>query len=201
VAFTVNAGIAYASGAMIWANWSGSVIGLQAGPITTPAIDPRNGMPVHPSDPTITLVGLIFVTPGGTMLEDGANQAVSSYWNRRPRTYSLGQSNATASGTTVPLHNPANFLAWADSADFAIHVGTCQLNTAGTPVWVLYINGVTANAVMAAYIPVANGQVPVSTNVVFTNVQGRTSVQLAGYTATGGSTASWTCTTYVHVMG
>jgi len=185
----------------IYAYMLGSVmtlIGQAAGP-GTPVVDPRNGLMVATSNPALTLVGLAYVSAGPILLEDGANQACSSYWNRLPRSYAYQQSNTTGSGTTVPLHNPIKMLCWADSAYQVQSTGYSQLNAIGVTVTQVLTDGGGSSAINVAYFSVVNAQYPFAPGQISRAADGLHSFQLGGNVNAGVGT--FVATTYGTVMG
>jgi hypothetical protein len=161
--------------------------------------DPRNGMLVHPTNAAATLVGMAYVSAGPALVENAANQAVSSYYNRRPRAYSLNQSNSTTSATIVPLHNPVYVLCWQDSAIVVAHTGWAQLNPAGTAAWQILMAGSGAGPQQMAYFPAGNAQTGVGMTLMTQPADGLVGFQLGGYVF--GGTGTWNGSTYVTLMG
>jgi len=200
VNLTAVAGHTGISPMYIYARMTGSVMSIE-GQSAAPVLDPRNGMMVHGADPTISLVGMAYVTSGPTLVQDAANQAVSSYWNRREMSVSYYQSNATSSTSIVPLHNPVRFLVWPDSALTVSWCGyTNNANAGVANLTYLYVDGAIVGSAQVSYIAVVNAQAALSPVAVIPNpAPGSRTAQLAGYVSSG--TGTWLGSIYVTVLG
>jgi len=182
----------------VYARITGSTMTLQ-GAGEAAVVDPRNGMMVHPSDPSISLVGMAYVYAGPTLTEDGANQAVSSYYNRMPRSYGYQQQNTTTSTGMVPLHNPIKLLLWGDSSFRFETAGYTQLSGVSSLISQLLMDGGGFGPAQVTYFPVANGQNPIALVFAGWGSAGLHSFQLGGYV--NGFTGTWTATSYGTVNG
>ena len=171
----------------------------QASGAGSPVVDPRNGMMVATNNPALSLVGMAFVSAGPAMAEDGANQAVSSYYNRRPRGYAYGQNNTTASTSPVMLHNPIRMLTWSDSAYSVFVSGWSQLNVSGITLGQIYMDSVAVSQQCISYFTTPNGQNPLALALVYSSADGIHSFQLGGYVGAG--TGTFVGNTYGTVMG
>lgn len=199
VSHTVISGYVGVNPLYIYARMSSGTTMVLEGRSEAPIYDNRNGLPVHPTDAAITLVGMAYVRAGPTMLDDGARQAVSSFWNRLPRGYGFQQTNTTTSTTIVPLHSPIEMLIWSDSV-FNVHItGYASLSTTGITFVQPLMNGGAVGQGQAGYYSVANAQLPLATAIIGYGTTGPHSFQLGGYVGAG--TGTFTATIYGTVQG
>jgi len=199
VILTIDATLVGINPLYIYAQMNAGAVALIAH-TSAPALDPRNGVMVSGSYPQLTLVGMAYVyATGPSMVEDGNNQAVSSYWNRRPRAYAYGQNNQTSSTTPVLLHNPIKMLCWADSAYSISTTGWSQLNVAGITLGQIYTDGNPTSQQCIAYFTTPNGQSPLALTLATRSADGLHSFQLGGYVGAG--TGTFVGNTYAVVMG
>src|SRR5580765_4062461 len=198
VGLTVTSGHVGVNPMYIYARWTGSAMTIE-GATGVAVADPRNGMMVHPSDPSISLVGLAYVSAGPTLTEDGATQAVSSYYNRAPRSYGYAQNNQSASQGMVPIHNPIRLLIWGDIAFRVETAGYTQLSGVSSLISQLLMDGGGFGPAQVTYFPVANGQNPIALVFAGWGSAGLHSFQLGGYV--NGFVGTWVATTYGTVNG
>ena len=201
VDLTVVAGHGLVNPLYIYAYMNAGVMTL-LGQVTGPIADPRNGMPVLNSGggEILTLVGMAYVSSGPTMIENAANQACSSYWNRLPRSYYGSVSNVSTSSTTlVGLGGAIKMITWGDSA-YQIHAtGYGQLNAPGVTVNQLLADGSAASAIAVAYYPVGNAQYPTPLSFISASADGLHSFQFGGNVSAG--SATFNAALHATVMG
>jgi hypothetical protein len=90
--------------------------------LSTPTVDPRNGIKVSSANPAITLVGMVRVDSGPTFHTQGHIIGTLSYFNRRVRVANAPQLNGVQSASTsmTALSAFAAYIInWSDDYPFA----------------------------------------------------------------------------------
>ena len=123
VAASAPNGMCYA-----WAYMNAGVMSLYfdaVGSGTHPVMD-ANGMPVHPANPALTIVGITYVTSGALL---GGASSVASYWNKLFRSDGPVASSASTSATTPTALNTTYFVGFAGDPWEAFASGHVYSNT------------------------------------------------------------------------
>lgn len=89
-----------------------------------------NGVEVKTGDPTRTLVGKVLTSVSNTLLDNGTNRTIISWFNRKLKAINTGAAaNSTSSTTPVLLGLACTFLSWSADSFQAQLVGIANNST------------------------------------------------------------------------
>lgn len=198
VSYTLS-GTAASTTYNVYAYMNGANIALELSTVGHTAT--TNGVEVKSGDATRTLVGKVFTSASNTLLDNGTNRTIISWFNRKLKAINTGAvNNSTSSTSAVLLGIACTFLTWSADSFQAQLSGIANNSTVnnGASVSVLLDGSAGAYTSSQVVSNPASGSQTICSIVSGSLAEGAHTLQAQGAAITGGNaTFSLTITGFI----